>query len=409
MSLAACARPKRKSKKVLDPGLSSVSHCPEGLPFTRFSLSGQMLFWHSLSFWFTFLGNDLPTHNKGGCPYLHRSGVLSRCLSGWLLRRWMSIPCRFGIFSTQPVISSAWFGFCSWRGFTTFDLYDLSRDFSWHSCFHSPVPATRLTDLQAELTTWQAASFFTKKQLQSVLGKLSFVTACVKPGRIFVARLLNSLRECKRPAGHRYPISANMLLDIQWWLTFLPQFDRVSFMKPSFWDFESLNSSTDACLHGGGATCRTECISSVFPDCSSPSTLHINALNFSRLLLLSSIGRFSCQDASSLSRAIILLQSRSSILPPPRTLSCSVASDNFGSPLLFSILKCVHCIFRANTISLRIVWVAGTQMLQLVTVFIVCVVTLISFSIFKLSNLRVFLSMLRDHICLFCFIFLFVF
>ena len=131
--------------------------------------------------------------------------------------------------------------------------------------------------------------------------------------------------------------------------------------------------------------------------------------NFSRLLWLSSSGRFSCQDASSLSRAIILLQSRSSILPPPRTLSCSVASDNFGSPLLVSIWKCMHCMFRANTISLRIVWVAGTQMLQLVTVFIVYVVTLISFFIFKLSNLRVFLSMLRDHICLFCFVFLFDF
>lgn len=63
-------------------------------------------------------------------------------------------------------------------------------------------PTTRLTDLQAELRTWQAAPFFTKEQLQSLLRKLSFVTACVKPGRIFMIRLLNSLREYKRPAGH---------------------------------------------------------------------------------------------------------------------------------------------------------------------------------------------------------------
>ena len=63
-------------------------------------------------------------------------------------------------------------------------------------------PTTRLTDLQAELRTRQAAPFFTKEQLQSLLGKLSFVTACVKPGRIFMIRLLNSLREYKRPAGH---------------------------------------------------------------------------------------------------------------------------------------------------------------------------------------------------------------
>ena len=64
-------------------------------------------------------------------------------------------------------------------------------------------------------------------------------------------------------------------------------------------------------------------------------------------------------------------------------------------------------MFQANTISLQIVYVAGAQMLQLVTVFIVYAVTLISFFIFKLSTLRVFLSMLCDHICLFCFDFLF--
>ena len=57
------------------------------------------------------------------------------------------------------------------------------------AAFTLEVPTTRLEDLLAELTTWQAATFFTRKQLQSLLGKLSFVTACVKPGRIFMARL----------------------------------------------------------------------------------------------------------------------------------------------------------------------------------------------------------------------------
>ena len=52
--------------------------------------------------------------------------------------------------------------------------------------FTLEVPATHLTDLQAELTTWQVASFFSKKQLQFLLGKLSFITLCVKPGRIFM-------------------------------------------------------------------------------------------------------------------------------------------------------------------------------------------------------------------------------
>ena len=147
------------------------------------------------------------------------------------------------------------------------------------------VPPSRLDDLQAELKLWQSSTCFTKKQLQSLLGKLSFVTACVKPGRIFMARLLNSLRECTQPARHRYPISASMLSDIQWWLDFLPRFNRVSLIKPSSWDFESLNFSTDACLSGGGATCQTECISFVFPDCISPDNLHTNALELFTIIV----------------------------------------------------------------------------------------------------------------------------
>ena len=140
-------------------------------------------------------------------------------------------------------------------------------------------------DLRTESHIWQSSTSFTKRQLQSLLGKLSFVTACVKPGRIFMACLLNSLRECRRPTAHRHPISASMLFDIQWWLDFLPRFNCVSLIKPSLWDFEDLNFSTDACLYGGGAICKTECISFVFPDCISSDTLHINALELFMIII----------------------------------------------------------------------------------------------------------------------------
>ena len=56
------------------------------------------------------------------------------------------------------------------------------------------VPEDRVQDLLAELSSWSSREFYTLKQLKSLLGKLSFVAACVKPGRIFMSRLLNSLR-----------------------------------------------------------------------------------------------------------------------------------------------------------------------------------------------------------------------
>ena len=93
-----------------------------------------------------------------------------------------------------------------------------------------------------------------------------------------MARVLKSLRECKRPHSHHYLISAAILLDIQWWLDFLPRFSRVSVIRPSFWDSENFHFSTDARLHGASAVCHTKCTSFVFPNYISPSTLHISAL-----------------------------------------------------------------------------------------------------------------------------------
>lgn len=60
--------------------------------------------------------------------------------------------------------------------------------------FMLSVTETRVKDLLSELSSWSSHESSTLKQLQSLLGKLSFVTACVKPGRIFMSRLLNSLR-----------------------------------------------------------------------------------------------------------------------------------------------------------------------------------------------------------------------
>ena len=51
--------------------------------------------------------------------------------------------------------------------------------------FTRSVMETRVKDLLSELSPWSSHQSYTLKQLQSLLGKLSFVTACVKPGRIF--------------------------------------------------------------------------------------------------------------------------------------------------------------------------------------------------------------------------------
>ena len=62
-----------------------------------------------------------------------------------------------------------------------------------------------------------------KKQLQSLLGKLLYLHKCVKPARIFVNRILATFRQnCHK---NKIQISTEIKQDIQWFIRFLPQFN----------------------------------------------------------------------------------------------------------------------------------------------------------------------------------------
>ena len=118
------------------------------------------------------------------------------------------------------------------------------------------VAADRLSHLKTELLQWTQFSTFTRHQLQSLLGKLSFVTACVRPGQIFMSRLLNRLRSLpSKPSC--FPVAMIVL-------------------RPC--DFDDVLFTCDPSLHRGGATRFYECTSFPFPRDIEEFFLHINAL-----------------------------------------------------------------------------------------------------------------------------------
>ena len=119
------------------------------------------------------------------------------------------------------------------------------------------VPQDRVFDLQAELSQWTNLTTFSKRQLQALLGKLSFVTACVRPGRIFMSRLLNRLRSLPSK-GSRFPVTSEMLSDINWWLTFLPHLNGTTVIQRRPSQFQDVLFTCDSSLHRGGATCSKE-------------------------------------------------------------------------------------------------------------------------------------------------------
>ena len=79
------------------------------------------------------------------------------------------------------------------------------------------VPEFRLHELQNLLSSWLDKTHFSKRELQQLLGKLAFVTACVRPGRAFSCRLINALRACFASPRHQlFPVSDVMREDRIW-------------------------------------------------------------------------------------------------------------------------------------------------------------------------------------------------
>ena len=137
------------------------------------------------------------------------------------------------------------------------------------------VPPEKIQELRADLDQWLKKSTAVKQNLQSILGKLFWVSRMVKHSRPFMARLLQLLRDMKdQPDTKRVPLSKESRKDLLWWSTYLRTFNGVSFIindEDTLQSLEQLMSSPfkvyagDATLWGGGAWYRDEYWSREFP------------------------------------------------------------------------------------------------------------------------------------------------
>ena len=92
----------------------------------------------------------------------------------------------------------------------------------------------------------------TKKQLQSIIGKLSFASAVV-PARVFLRRLILVLKKFDNNASVKLPASA--LLDLVTWKEFLTHYNGVTFFRSlRQLDGKEINLQADASKAGFGAT-----------------------------------------------------------------------------------------------------------------------------------------------------------
>ena len=116
------------------------------------------------------------------------------------------------------------------------------------------LPLDKLQALRTELTRWLQTRKTTKRSLLSLIGKLSFAAKVVPAGRLFFRRLID-LSTTVPKLHHHIRINQEARADIQWWSTFLPQWNGISyFLDSDITQASALNLYTDASgTHGYGA------------------------------------------------------------------------------------------------------------------------------------------------------------
>ena len=83
------------------------------------------------------------------------------------------------------------------------------------------IPTEKLGEILQECEKFKTQKQFTRRQLQSLIGKLMFVHKVVKPARMFVNRLLETLQNM----GNKATMSTEVLKDINWFCQLVQKFN----------------------------------------------------------------------------------------------------------------------------------------------------------------------------------------
>ena len=112
------------------------------------------------------------------------------------------------------------------------------------------IPPERLAFIINELKSWISRKGCTKRELQSLIGSLQYLTRVIPWGRAFIHRLIRLISN-NRPPHAPIRLSTGLRLDLHWWLDNLPSWPGISFFYDSSWS--SLDSfEVDASLSGHG-------------------------------------------------------------------------------------------------------------------------------------------------------------
>lgn len=127
------------------------------------------------------------------------------------------------------------------------------------------LPLPKLTELRGLVLLWSTRRKCIKRELLSLIGSLSFACRVIKPGRIFLRRLID-LAHSVRSLHHHIDISVSVREDLAMWSVFLQSWNGCSFFQQPTTSSFALNLFTDASKLGLGAFFHNQWISEPWPD-----------------------------------------------------------------------------------------------------------------------------------------------
>ena len=146
------------------------------------------------------------------------------------------------------------------------------------------VPDDRLAEILELLGEWKGKVYFKKVELQSLIGKLQFITKCVRQSRIFLNRMLETLRSISSEKK-KNKSTESFRKDMQWWSMFVEKFNGTSYIPPLRWAEPDIAFSTDSSLQGCGGICGYEFFHAVYPEFILQQEYPIHALEMLAVLI----------------------------------------------------------------------------------------------------------------------------
>jgi hypothetical protein len=129
------------------------------------------------------------------------------------------------------------------------------------------------------------------RDLLSLLGKLHFVSNCVRPGSPLLNWLHQAFPSNIVGSGHKIfrRSPKDIKKDLLWWYKFLPGNNGFSIMSLENWSSPDEVLSSDACLDEFGAISSNQFCHALFPSFIKENQLHINCLELLAIIIATKI------------------------------------------------------------------------------------------------------------------------